>query len=329
MRAVKRRLYAFAIFGSLVLTGCPPDRQQIAFLPSTQSSSIAPSATFALSSPVSSSPSTVVGTCAATINTIMVQAGSCPSGSPAVSQSSAQPAASAPAQAAGSCSPPTANGILVPLYAYPSTSAVWAPVISAKQANPAQNIVGIINPNSGPGTALDPVYLAAVQQAQAAGIYTIGYIITGYASASLSSMEQQVSDYNQWYHPCGIFVDNMSYTTGEESYYSTLTKYIKALGMQLVVGNPGADTVPSYIGTVDTIQIYENLGMPSPSFLGGWHSSYPKSNFAITAYGVPSLDLAAEQSAAANVQYEYITTRLEPNPYDLFPSYFSTEVNSI
>jgi len=263
----------------------------------------------------------------------MLQVGSCPSGSPTVPKSSAPPApqasAKAPGQTAGNCSPPTANGILVPLYVYPSTSAVWAPVISAKQANPTKNIVGIINPNSGPGTAVDPVYLAAVQQAQAAGIYTIGYIVTDYAAASLSSMEQQVSEYNQWYHPCGIFVDNMAYTAGEESYYSTLTKYIKSLGMQLVVGNPGADTIPSYIGTVDTIQISENPGIPSLSFLGGWHSAYPKSNFAFTAYGVPTLDAAAEQSAAQYVQYEYITTRAEPNPYDQFPSYFSAEVNAI
>jgi hypothetical protein len=221
------------------------------------------------------------------------------------------------------------TGLLIPLYLYPADSTSWAPVISAKQAYPNKTIVGIINRNSGPGSAYDPTYGAAVARIKAVGITTMGYILTYYGSASVASVEAQMLQWKQWYSPSGIFLDNMAYVSGYESYYTTLTQYAKSIGFTKVFGNPGIDTVPSYVGTVDTIQISENSGYPSVSFVDGWHASYPKSNFAFTAYAVPTLNKSLEEREERYVGYEYITSRFEPNPYDQFPSYLTAELGAL
>ena len=36
----------------------------------------------------------------------------------------------------------------------------------------------------------------------------------------------------------------------------------------MTMGNPGADSVPSYVGTVDLMFIYENAGFPSEATPG-------------------------------------------------------------
>ena len=69
-----------------------------------------------------------------------------------------------------------------------------------------------------------------------------------------------------------IFLDEMSNVAGQEGYYSYLNGDAKSLGLTLTVGNAGTETLPSYIGTVDTIIINENSGLPSISSLEGRRS---------------------------------------------------------
>ena len=47
-----------------------------------------------------------------------------------------------------------------------------------------------------------------------------------------------------------------------------LTAYAKGSGIDYTIGNPGADSKPSYVGTVDTILIYESSGLPAADKLG-------------------------------------------------------------
>jgi hypothetical protein len=64
--------------------------------------------------------------------------------------------------------------------------------------------------------------------------------------------------------------------SGHESYYSTASKYAKAIDLVMTVGNLWADVSPSFLGTVCTVLIYEHQGYPSSSYLDGWHSEYNK-----------------------------------------------------
>ena len=217
------------------------------------------------------------------------------------------------------------TGVIIPLYAYPNSS--WGAVVQAKAAHPNVPFVVVINPNSGPGSWWDPNYASGIQRMQSAGIVVIGYVYTSYASRPLSSAVADISAYKALYHVNGIFLDEMSNVAGQEGYYSYLNGYARSLGLTLTVGNAGTDTLPSYIGTVDTIIINENSGLPSISSLAGWHASYGKQNFASISYGV-AMTPSFVKSASAYLGYMYLTDVGMPNPYGSLPSYFSGLVAS-
>ena len=212
---------------------------------------------------------------------------------------------------------PTA--LIVPLYGYPS--ATWTTLAQQKLANPSIPIVAVISPSNGPGTAQDPNFVSGIHTLKSAGLTVIGYTYTNYASRSLASVESDILGYRTLYGLSGVYLDEMSNVPGHESYYSTLTQYADSIGMTLVVGNPGADVPSSYIGTVSVIIIYENSGLPSLSFLAGWHTSYAKSNFGSISYGVSSITASYIESASSHLGYIYVTNGVMPNPYMSLPSY--------
>src|SRR2546428_3896784 len=226
------------------------------------------------------------------------------------------------------------SGLAIPLYTYPcftTTQCTWTNVIQARQAYPSVPLLAVINPNSGPGRSIDPNYVQGIKNLQAAGVVVLGYVWTGYGRVSLSKVESQVSSYKNWYAVNGIFFDGMAYVTGSEKYYSTLNSYVKSLGMTYTMGNPGTTTLKSYIGTLDSIIIYESSGTPSLSYLASatFYPSYSKSNFGFVSYSVPSLDTAFETSATNYVQWSYITNDGLSNPWDTLPSYFMNEVAAL
>jgi hypothetical protein len=212
--------------------------------------------------------------------------------------------------------------LIVPLYGYPS--ATWTSLAQQKLANPSVPIVAVINPSNGPGTAQDPNFASGMQALKSAGITVIGYTYTSYASRSLASVESDILGYKTLYGVSGVYLDEMSNVPGHESYYSTLTKYADSIGMTLVIGNPGADVPSSYVGTVNAIIIYENSGLPSLSFLAGWHTGYAKSNFGSISYGVGSITASYIASASNDVGYIYVTDGTMPNPYANLPGYLSS-----
>lgn len=218
----------------------------------------------------------------------------------------------------------SSTGIIVPLYSYPGS--YWNQLIQAKNAHPSVPIIAVVNPNNGPGSSIDSTYVSSIQQLQSAGITVLGYVYTGYGSRSTSSAEADVTTYHNWYNVSGIFFDEMSNVSGYESYYSTLTQYVKSHGMTMTVGNPGTDTLSSYVGTVDNLVIYENPGLPTISDLAGWHTSYAKSNFSMIAFGVGLPTQSYVTSTTSYVGYIYTTDDNLPNPYDTVPSYFGSLV---
>jgi hypothetical protein len=232
-----------------------------------------------------------------------------------------------PMRATSAAAPQSTTGIMIPLYTYPGGT--WTNVISVQEANPGVPVVAIINPDSGPGAGSDPNYVSGILSLQAAGVTVIGYVPTGYGSTSISAVEAMVNDYKSWYPVTGIFFDEMSNVAGYEGYYSTLNAYAQSLGFTYTVGNPGADTIPAYIGTVDTIVIYENQGLPSISNLEGWHSGYAKDNFAMMAYGVQSVNGSYPSAASPHVGYIYITNAQLPNPYDALPPYLAAVASAL
>jgi hypothetical protein len=220
------------------------------------------------------------------------------------------------------------TGVMVPLYTYP-TSSTWDLMVQTKSANANVPTIAIINPGSGPGTSQNSDYVAGIQKLQSGNITVLGYVYTSYGSRSISLVESDIDKYNTWYNLDGIFFDEMSNVAGKETYYQTLSNYADSLGLTITVGNPGTDTISSYVGTVDNIIIYESAGLPSLSSLGGWHSNYDKANFSVIPYAVSSLDQDYVVGATSYTGFIYITNDNLPNPWDSLPPYYPDLVSTV
>ena len=241
-----------------------------------------------------------------------------------VTTPTATPAA-APAPAASGA----VTGTIIPLYTAP-TDPSWAAVAAAKAAHPAVPVLAVVNPANGPGTAPSAAYTAGIARLTAAGVKVIGYVHTLWGARPAAELQTEMGEWQSWYPGVsGIFFDEMANAAGQESYYSALTAYAKGRGLGFTIGNPGADSSPTYVGTEDVILIYENSGVPSVAALGGWHAGYDRNNFGVIPYAVGSLDTSFVQSAKQYVGYIYLQNDTLPNPWDSVPPYLSDLVASL
>ena len=217
-------------------------------------------------------------------------------------------------------------GMVIPLYTYP-TDGTWTGVVQAKQSHPNVPFIAVINPASGPGSSPDPNYVQGIRSLQTAGIKVLGYVDTAYAGDSISSVEANVDRYKTWYGVDGIMFDDMPNQARHEAYYSTLNSYVHSLiPGSLTLGNPGTSVPASYIGTLDVLNIYENNGYPSLSFIS--YPGYGPTNFSTVVVGAP-LDPSFLTSLSGVVSWVYVTDAALPNPYDVLPSYFTAEVATL
>src|SRR2546428_2185483 len=213
-------------------------------------------------------------------------------------------------------------------YGGPGTTNCYDAIISVHNLHPSVPMVAKVNPASGPGTAPDATHLNGYNKLKAAGITVLGYVPTHYAADSIASKEILIDDYKNWYNLDGIFFDEMA-NSGQETYYSTLTNYVKNVdGMKMTVCNPGTSVPQSYVGTCDTLEIAESAGLPSLSTLQSrtFYPNYDKSNFFMLAHDTNSITQTNVTDRMPYVGYEYITNYVEPNPYDTIPPYFLDEV---
>lgn len=218
-------------------------------------------------------------------------------------------------------------GVVIPLYIYPGPS--WQQVIQEKQANPGVPIVAVINPDSGPGASQDPYFVEGIEQLQSAGIIVVGYVYTNYGYRSISSAENDVNEYKEWYNVDGILFDEMANVNGFEDYYSTLNSYAKSLGFSLTIANPGTLVSSTYFGIVDCLVISESSDVPSADYIESSLYGYSPRNFAIVSYDVSTLNQTYLNDLSNYVSFIYMTNDNLPNPYDTLPSYFGSLVHDV
>jgi hypothetical protein len=215
------------------------------------------------------------------------------------------------------------------LYSAPG-SGTWAKVAAAKRAHPSVPILAVVNPNNGPGTAALSDYMTGISQLTAAGVKVIGYVYTSYGARPAADVQADMARWKNLYPGVsGIFFDEMVNQPGKESYYKGLTAAAKASGFNFTIGNPGSDGGPSYVGTVDTILIYESPGLPSGAALGGWHTGHDRRNFGIIPYGIPAMDAAFVAAAKSSCGYIFLQNDVLPNPWDTLPPYFDALVAAL
>ncbi len=218
------------------------------------------------------------------------------------------------------------TSLLVPLYSAPGSE--WTALIQERQVDPGVPMVAIVNPSNGPGASPSQEFTDGIQRLQEAGISVLGYVDTSYGDRNITVVKAEIGDYMRWYGVNGTFLDEMADSPGHEAYYSALTTYSHEIGAYLVIGNPGHDVPSSYVGTVDTLVIAENASFSTTSFLGGWHSEYPKSDFAAITYGA-ALNQSYLEAASRYIGYLYVTNGALPNPYLSLPSYLGSLVTQL
>ncbi|WP_323120531.1 spherulation-specific family 4 protein [Burkholderia alba] len=89
------------------------------------------------------------------------------------------------------CGIARAADLVVPAYCYPSGAGATASRTFAANA-PSVRLTAILNPDSGPGSAADPAYTAAVAALRAAGGKVIAYVHTSYGQRPLSAVTRGI-----------------------------------------------------------------------------------------------------------------------------------------
>lgn len=212
-----------------------------------------------------------------------------------------------------------AAGIMVPLYTYPGGT--WDTVIETKNDHPDVPIVAIVNPASGPGGSRDSNYVSGIGELKAAGVIVLGYVSTAYTDRSLDAVKGDIDRWDSLYDVDGIFFDEQTNWAGSESYYTQAGDYAESKGLDFTVGNPGANSIPSYLATVDVVLIYESPGLPNLNNYDSW-DSYDNGKLGMIPFSVSSLPTGWLEDATAFIGWVYVTSDSLPNPWDSLPSYF-------
>lgn len=216
----------------------------------------------------------------------------------------------------------SSSGILIPLYVYPENSSSWQPLVESKLKHPEVPIFAIINPNNGPGSAVDPQYGINMPRLDAVGITTLGYVATSWTEKPLVQSKNEIDTWVMFYPTIdGVFFDEMSNLPGNEAYYAELTSYAKnEHGLTITVGNPGTKTIPSYFHTVDSLVIHENDFLPDLSDLSKNYSEYDKKHFSVLVYAQDEISSSLIDRLSNHVSLLYVTDdKIEPPSNDHDP----------
>ncbi len=213
-----------------------------------------------------------------------------------------------------------AAGIMVPLYTYPGGT--WERVIETKNDHPSVPIVAIVNPASGPGGSRDSNYVSGIKDLKDAGVIVLGYVSTAYTGRSLDAVRSDIDKWASWYDVDGIFFDEQTNWSGGESYYTQAGNYAESKGLDFTVGNPGANSIPSYLSTVDVVLIYESPGLPNLNNYDDTWERYNNDQLGMIPFSVGSLPRGWIEDATGFIGWLYVTNDNLPNPWDSLPSYF-------
>ena len=210
--------------------------------------------------------------------------------------------------------------LIIPAYFYPGP--IWDQLWQAPAGVIAQVI---INPNSGPGSALNPDYVRVVRQCKKKGIGILGYVATTYGKKTLAAVMSEVNHYYDWYAPTGIFFDEVASAPELIDYYRTLYDVIPGL----VVLNPGCVPDESYFEAGDIVVIFESkrkhaaAAAEFPEWLKPRLKRH-RSKTCQIALECTAREMPATLKRIAKLsEYAYVTDDLEPNPYDKLPSYWT------
>lgn len=197
--------------------------------------------------------------------------------------------------------------------------------------------LAVINPNSGPGAAIRPDYVAQVRATQARGVTVLGYVHTSYGKRPLAEIKAEVAAYHRWYGVDGIFFDEVTNDDAGLPYYLQC-KAIARAGhpKDALVINPGTPVTEGYMQAADVVLTFESdyKAYVSRAADPAWVAKYPARRFYHLVYAAPDADAmrrAVTLSKQRNAGWVYITPDDLPNPWDTLPegAYWTSELAAL
>ncbi len=174
----------------------------------------------------------------------------------------------------------------------------------------------IMNPNSGPGAAVDAGWVARLAQLGSQP-KMLGYVPTTYAARPLVDVIADIDKYEQWYGVTSIFLDETPWGCSQTAYYASLATYVRANGGVLIM-NPGGLPLNCMIDIPDVIVSFENNMQAYLSSTALNPPGYSPQKFWHLIYGAPTgrhreIEELARLRGAGHV---YVTSDDLPNPWD-------------
>jgi len=228
--------------------------------------------------------------------------------------------------------------LIVPAYFYPTDGEPhWPALAKAVQRVP---ITAILNPNSGPGAAIDPNYINATRMLQKAGGQIVGYVHTQYGRRSIADVVADMQRYMDWYPIDGFFIDEMSNQDDPAliTYYRRIFDFAKRMNptrTYRVIGNPGTYTAPNYLNApvADALIITEGAKRAYKRYpVAQWTLRMPAARLGHLSYGIPNAKEMRQVIGDAlnrNAGMVYVTNDVAPNPWDSLPNYWAQQVNCV
>ena len=186
----------------------------------------------------------------------------------------------------------------------------------------------IVNPASGPGTARDDAYVAAVRGAKRAGAQVLGYVATGYGARPAAEVEADIDRYEEWYGTDGIFLDEAAAAPSQLGRYRALAEHIRAAGKRLVVLNPGTVPDRGYFDVADVIVTFEGPYARYSEAMDGapaWIRELPRGRSAVLVYSTSREQAAGVVADDRHDGYVYTTSGTLPHPWGTVPAYLREE----
>ena len=223
-------------------------------------------------------------------------------------------------------------GLLVPAY-FPS-GAEWTSLNQAAERVP---LIAILNPNSGPGAAVNKGYVSAVNGLRRSQGRVIGYVSTTYGSRAVEEVRREIDRYYSFYEVDGIFLDEMTNDSNANhlAYYESIYRYVKARNSShTVIGNPGSKAAAAYITrpVTDTLVTFENKTGYDQYSPDSWTKTQIPAALAHLCYAVTdstAMTNFIHLAVSRNTGYIYVTDDGGNNPWDRLPAYWIEEVGLV
>jgi hypothetical protein len=184
----------------------------------------------------------------------------------------------------------------------------------------------VVNPASGPGTAVDARYRRAIAAAQKAGARVLGYVPTTWGARPAADVEADIDRYRAWYAVDGVFLDEAASTEARLTHYHALAHHARAAGAEIVVLNPGVVPARGYFDVADVIVTFEGP-------LGAYRDHRPPAGVPPERTAHLVYDASREQALGVvattpSARYVYLTSGTLPHPWGTVPDYLAEELGA-